>query len=172
MTGPQNVDKLAAVGFVTYLSDGRVHPRLVPALFALAAVVYACGPRPAANEAHARRPETGARPLAPNLAVSLRDGVEFDFRLTNEASRKVEVSFPSGLTHDFEVQDSVGRVVWRWSEGRLFTQAMQNHILERDESLRWRAHWSPTDRHGEHVAIVSVRSSSHPVEQRVRFTLP
>jgi Intracellular proteinase inhibitor len=86
----------------------------------------------------------------------------------------VEVAFPSGLTHDFEVRDSTGRLVWQWSQGRLFTQAMQNRMVDRDETVSYSATWSPTNlrRGGDYTAIASLKSDSHPVEQRVRFSVP
>jgi hypothetical protein len=149
-----------------------VLPRLAPAFFAAALVTYACGPRPPVGEANARKPESGSRSLTTDVNVSVTEGVSLALRVKNAASRKVEVAFPSGLTHDFEVQDTVGRVVWRWSDGRLFTQAMQNRVLDRDESITYEADWSPKDLHGQYVAVISLRSSSHPVEQRVRFSVP
>ncbi len=145
---------------------------IVPLLLTAAAFLYACGPRPANNEAHARKPAAGSQSLASSLDVSVTDGVKLAFHVTNEASKRVEVAFPSGLTHEFEVQDTLGRVMWRWSEGRLFTQAMQNRILERDETMTWQADWTPPDLHGDYVAVVSLKSTNHPIEQRVRFTLP
>lgn len=146
--------------------------RLVPFILVAAAFLYACGPRPSAGETQVRKTPTGQRPLEATVDVSTRDGVSLAFHVANRGSRKVELDFPSGLTHDFEVQDTTGRTLWRWSEGRLFTQSMQNRVLDRDESVTWEADWSPTTPSGVYVAVVSLKSSSHPIEQRVRFSLP
>jgi Intracellular proteinase inhibitor len=146
--------------------------KLAPALLLAALTAYACGPRPPVGETHARKPESGSRSLTSKVDVNVGEGVALALSLTNDAARKVEVAFPSGLTHDFEVQDSVGRVVWRWSEGRLFTQAMQNRVLEREESVVYDAVWAPQNHHGEFVAVVSLKSSSHPIEHRAKFVLP
>ena len=72
-----------------------------------------------------------------NLDVKFeRDGMRFALRVTNETKKHVELSFPSGQTHEFVVVDSVGREVWRWSSTRLFTQAVQNKLLGSGESMR------------------------------------
>lgn len=146
--------------------------KLAPSLLVAALATYACGPRPPVGETHARKPQSGSRSLVSDINVAVGEEVVLALRIRNEAARKVEVAFPSGLTHDFEVQDSVGRVMWRWSEGRLFTQAMQNRVLEQDESLTYEADWTPRDLHGEFVAVVTLKSSSHPIEHRTKFTLP
>src|SRR5688500_15643838 len=104
----------------------------VPLLCA-AAIVFACGPRPHAAEstvpdAAARptmKPDT-ANPLASSLDVRVADGVRFTLHVTNRGGRNLELMFPSGQTHDFVVLDAAGKQLWRWSEGRMFTQAMQS----------------------------------------------
>ncbi|MBL8982759.1 MAG: hypothetical protein JNL26_11285 [Gemmatimonadetes bacterium] len=146
--------------------------KLAPSLLVAALATYACGPRPPVGETHARKPQSGSRSLVSDVNVAVGQEVVLALHVRNEAAKKVEVAFPSGLTHDFEVQDSVGRVMWRWSEGRLFTQAMQNRVLEQDESLSYEADWTPRDLHGEFVAVVTLKSSSHPIEHRTKFTLP
>lgn len=166
------MDKFGPVGFVTPPPSGSVLPKLAPALLLAALTAYACGPRPPVGESHARKPESGSRSLTSAVEVDVSQGVALALSVRNEAGKKVEVAFPSGLTHDFEVQDSVGRVLWRWSEGRLFTQAMQNRVLEREESITYKAEWAPQDLHGEFVAVVSLKSSSHPIEHRSKFILP
>lgn len=149
-----------------------VPARIVPLLLISAAFTYACGPRPPVGEAQARKPGAGARALASSLNVAVGKEVDLNFLLTNGETRKVELSFPSGQTHDFVVLDALDREVWRWSTGRIFTQAMQNQVLEQNESLTYRASWDPGDRHGTYVAVVSLNSATHPVEQRMRFDLP
>ena len=140
---------------------------LVPALFA-----YACGPRPPAKETHVRKPGNTAQSLAAKVDVAVANGVHLALHVSNEASKAVELNFPSGHTHDFVVTDTTGREVWKWSEGRLFTQAMQNKVLGREESVAYRADWDPGQLHGTYIAVVSLRSENHPIEQRVRFDIP
>ncbi len=110
--------------------------------------------------------------IASSFDVRLDREVNFAFHVTNNAERRLELTFPSGQTYDIVVQDVVGREVWRWSEGRLFTQALQNHILESNETLSYEAAWNPSTAHGTFVAVASLRSENHPLEQRVRFSIP
>jgi hypothetical protein len=149
-----------------------VTPRLVSALGAAAVLAFACGPRPPAKETQSRRSDAAADSLTSKLAVALSRGVQLSFQVTNASRRSVELNFPSGHTHDFFVLDAAGREVWRWSEGRLFTQAMQNRVLGRDESLTYQAGWQPGANQGTFVAVVSLMSENHPLEQRVQFTVP
>ena len=114
----------------------------------------------------------GGAPVASSLDVQLADDVRFDFHVTNSAPKRLELTFPDGLTHDIVVLDEAGREVWRWSAGRMYTQTLQNHILESDETLSYGAEWPPQSLHGTFVAVASLRSENYPVEQRVRFTLP
>ena len=62
--------------------------------------------------------------------MKIRDGIEFDFRVTNSTPRKLEAPLPTGQTHEVVVVDSLGREVWRWSAGRMFTQALQNKLVD------------------------------------------
>ena len=98
--------------------------------------------------------------------------MRLDFRVTNGAARAVELSFPTGHTHEFVVTDTTGREVWKWSDGRLFTQVMQSRVLDHSESADYQAAWEPGSQHGTFVAVVTLRSENHPMEQRVTFQVP
>src|SRR5688500_16048371 len=122
-------------------------------LLCFAVLAFACGPRTrsesaSGNAARATQPaaqraattpqgaprsanatRTSDSPLTPSLDVDLEDGVRFEFQVVNEGKKKLEIDFASGRTHDLVVLDSLGREVWRWSEGRLFTQAMVSKVL-------------------------------------------
>ena len=108
-------------------------------------------------------------PIAVSFDVKVRDGIEFDFRVTNNASRKLELLFPTGQTHEIVVLDSLDREVWRWSEGRMFTQALQNKLLESSATLAWQAAWRAEVPPGRYVAIASLLSENKPLEERVAF---
>ncbi|HEY5547498.1 MAG TPA: BsuPI-related putative proteinase inhibitor [Gemmatimonadaceae bacterium] len=137
-------------------------------LILLAGVAYACDPRARSAEPEQRKVVAGP-PIAAALDVTIRDGIEFAFHVTNNASRKLELLFPSGQTHEIVVVDSVGREVWRWSEGRMFTQALQNKLLESSASLSWEAAWRAEVPPGRYVAIGSLLSENKPLEERVEF---
>lgn len=155
------------------MSVRPVPQRLIVALLAAALVAFACGPRTRVSEARRSEGAVAGPPIAASLDVRSGDVIAFAFVLTNSSSRRIEVSFPSGQTHDVAVLDSVGREVWRWSDGRLFTQAMQNAVLRSAEALAYEAQWrpSPTAR-GQYVAVATLLSENHPIEQRTAFVIP
>jgi hypothetical protein len=109
--------------------------------------------------------------IASGLDVQVQRDVKFAFHVTNNAARRVELVFPSGQTHDVVVMDSLGREVWRWSEGRMFTQAIQNRVLEANETLTYQAAWTPAGAHGKYVAVASL-NGDQALEQRVEFVVP
>lgn len=154
--------------------------RKVPfTLVCIAVLAFACGPRPrgesvaesSSGASPRRTPPTDARtPLTPSLDVSVEDGVRFAFHVTNDGGKKLEVHFPDGRTHDVIVLDSIGREVWRWSDGRLFTQAVQNRVLRASDSLAFIEAWKDA-RPGKYTAVAMLASANFPVEQRIEFTV-
>ena len=172
--------------------------RLIASLLALAALAYACGPRarteaeatfpvqqqgfalasmsaPAVARSIARsithersvKKESGS--LTANFAVAQKgDAVEFSFRVVNATGRRVEVTFPSGQAYDFIVVDSVGREVWRWAAGRIFTQSVQNKLLASGEVLSIGEKWMKP-KAGKYRAIARLHSSNYPLQQETDF---
>lgn len=151
------------------------------ALLCLAALALACGPR-SGSDVTSSAPSAGtaprnaavrsptASPLTPSLDIAVDDGVRFAFRVVNEGKKKLELRFRDGRTHDVVVLDSLGREVWRWSEGRFFTQAMQNRVLRTSDSLRYEESWRDA-RPGNYVAVATLSSANFPVTERVEFTV-
>lgn len=145
-------------------------------LLCVAALTFACGPRQR-NEASTGTRATAARvasesdlPLAPMFAVDVNEDVRFEFQVVNASDKKLEVKFADGRTHDWVVFDSLGNEVWRWSDGRLFTQAMQNKVLRTDDSLRYDGSWSDAPP-GRYVAVATLSSANFPIERRVEFVV-
>ena len=94
--------------------------------------------------------------------------VQFELRVTNTTGKRVELTFASGQAYDFIVVDSLGREVWRWAEGRIFTQSVQNKLLSKGEGITISEKWSPA-RPGKYAAIALLRSTNYPLQQRVEF---
>lgn len=138
----------------------------------LAALVYACGPHSRQTDASTKRSTTGGPDIASSLNVEVSDQVAFAFHVTNNATRRIELMFPSGRTYDIVVFDSIGREVWRWSQGRMFTQALQTRTLETSETLTYEAAWAPGTQQGRFTAVASLLSQNHPVEKRIEFAVP
>lgn len=100
--------------------------------------------------------------------------VHLTLAVTNVGAKKIELTFPNGKAYDFVVLDSLDREVWHWSAGRLFTQAVQQKLLARGESMRVEEDWkSPAGaKPGHYTAVGVVNSTNFPLQQRVEFTLP
>ena len=157
-----------------------MYNRFIAPLFCVAAIAFACGPRPGAASAAASTalpPRTAPapaerEPLASSLSVRVQDGVALALRITNSTDKQLEINFPAGQTHEFRVVDEQGRELWRWSAGRMFTQSLQNRLLGAGETLTFEEQWSASDAHGKLTAIATLMSSNHPVETRVEFVIP
>jgi hypothetical protein len=152
-----------------------VPSRLILLLLALAVLAYSCGPHTPSSESSepgSQRRATNGATIASSLGVEVSDQVGFTFHVTNNAAKRLELTFPSGQTHDIVVLDSLGREVWRWSEGRLFTQSIQNKVLDTSETLTYEAEWTPGELKGWYVAEASLMSQNHPLKKRVEFSVP
>ena len=169
-----------------------MNTRLAISLLIAGALAFACGPRshsetPAAL-ASAIPVNTSAPPVpekitrraaashaAPkvdphfNVRVAQRN-VQFALDVRNNGAKHVELDFVSGQAYDFVVLDSAGRQVWRWSEGHLFTQGIQNKQLSTGESMQARETWRRAAP-GRYTAIATLRSANYPVEERADFVV-
>jgi intracellular proteinase inhibitor BsuPI len=170
---------------------GLMNTRLALSIFAAGAVAFACGPSstadipsaafasavpmralPVARHARGSKHDDAPAAIQSQLGVKVRpDGVEFELRVANEGHKQVELTFPSGQAYDFIVLDPVGREVWRWSHGRLFTQVMQDKLLGAGDDMRLVETWS-AHAHGRYTAVARLESSNYPQEQRADFILP
>lgn len=170
------------------MSSSSLSPsRVAIALLCAGALAFACGPR-THSEAASTASLTTAAPvvqqgtthshsdgagLASQLDVKLdRHDVQFALHVTNQGRKHVEVAFPNGQTHEFVVVDSLGREVWRWSESRLFTQALQNKLLGGGETMSVGERWPHPKSRGKYTVIATLNSSNFPIQQRADFVVP
>jgi hypothetical protein len=65
--------------------------------------------------------------------------IEMELRVFNESNQAASIEFASGQQFDFLIQDSSGRVVWRWSEGKFFIQILGQLTLAPGESRTFTA---------------------------------
>ena len=151
--------------------------RIIFGLMCIAVLAFACGPRPNTGEVAGTSHSSHARSIAPNgpalvstLGVTVKNGVKMDFRVVNEGSKRLEVNFPSGKTHEVVVVDSLGREVWRWSDGRMFTQTLQNKVLHASDTLDYDAEWRNAPA-GKYTVIATLASENYPMEQRADFVV-
>jgi len=162
--------------------------RLVIPLLVAGAVAFACGPRPSTEAStppastvgvtraptpkRARR-QSDAR-LEPTVVVSRTAGgsVRVALHAVNTGDKGLELAFANRQTHDVAVLDASCREVWRWSEGRLFTQTIRRKAVGGHDTLSYNETWRPEGAHGRYVAVATLRSTNHPVERRAEFVLP
>ncbi len=156
--------------------------RSITWILCIAAIALACGPhaRHGDGDAHASVPgankaaehQFADTALATSAKVAVGSTVKLALHVTNLATHTVEVNFPSGQTHEFIILDSAGAEVWRWSTGKMFTQALQNRNVDANATLSFNEQWKAEGRHGKYTALATLKSSNHPVEKRVDFVLP
>jgi hypothetical protein len=113
-------------------------------------------------------------PLERDLTADVgSDAVEFSLTITNGSTEPVEVTYQSGCHADFAVRDRGSdeeREVWRWSNGRMFTQALETEALAPGESVRYVARWEdPTP--GEYDAVANLEATDADIEERTAFTV-
>jgi hypothetical protein len=129
------------------------------------------------NRVIAASASSHTRPAATTLESTMEvsvngEDVHFVMHVMNHTARKLEVTFPSGQTHDIAVVDVAGSEVWRWSSGQMFTQALRNQPLDPQGSLSYSMHWRRPRAHGPLTAIATLTSTNYPLESRAVFALP
>jgi Intracellular proteinase inhibitor len=168
-----------------------MNTRLIISLLCAGALAFACGPRSRSEPKSlaaalpiqltaksAERPRRGRNTkLEPRINSKLqvevaKQEIRFALNVTNVGAKHVELSFPSGKSYDFVVVDSVGREVWHWSNGRMFTQGVQNKQLGTGDTMQVDEAWKTPAQSGRYTAIATLNSSNFPVEERVDFVIP
>ncbi len=166
---------LAASFALAYACGSRTHA------FSLATAAAATNPGAApatgatgaaSSAGSARGAASGANLSAAVDVAVLGDDVHFTLHVTNNSTRKLELTFPNGRTHDLVVLDAAGGEVWRWSTGQMFTQALRNQRLDPHASLSYVVRWRRPQVHGALTAVGMLTSTNYPVESRAPFALP
>lgn len=108
--------------------------------------------------------------LEPTLhALDEGDDVEFVFRVTNTGKAPVELTFRSGLVADVVVYDATGEERWRWSDSRMFTQALESETLAPSQILEYTRIWKDPPS-GEYTAVGCLEADRQ-VEARTTFVV-
>ncbi len=145
-------------------------PLLVAASVAFARGYAAPGESTSASTATQNQQQKGA-PVASSFSVDVRDELRFQLSVANNTRKMIELRFPNGQTHEFVVIDAEGNEVWRWSDGRMFTQSLQNKLVKARDTAVYASSWDAEKMHGRFTAIATLMSDNHPIEQRVEFDL-
>ncbi len=152
--------------------------KLIIPLLCAAALAYACGPWRNSSgitesAASVRKHATSSTAIATTFdVISHGDRIDFTLSVANNTKKTVELRFPTSQTHDFKVLDTNGNVVWQWSKGRIFTQAMQSKVVKSKDTLTIANDWDISNAHGEYIAVATLITDSHSIERRVAFQLP
>ena len=83
--------------------------------------------------------------------VTLGTPVRFVFEVKNFTDETLTLNFSSGKHYDFEVHDSKNQLVWKWSQGHVFTQALSEIILAPKEQIKFTPDWDQKDNEGRQV---------------------
>lgn len=101
------------------------------------------GERPPAEEP----PRPGGR-VARSLDLNVEaDSVTATYVVANHGGKDIPLLFPSGQTFEIELRDGED-VVWRWSDGLVFTQAVRNEVLGAVDSIVVRERFASPDAAG------------------------
>ena len=170
---------LLLVGAVALACGSQSHPDATPSQTAKSvrqagapttAVTVAVAPTSGAAK-HAGTPAAAA-PLKSAFVVRAEArAIHFSLDLTNASKKNLELEFPSGQEYEFTVMDSTGREVYRWGKERMFTQSLQNRLLDGGETKRYEETADKALPNGSYVAVATLRSSNFPVQERVAFRL-
>lgn len=110
--------------------------------------------------------------LESTLDVEVTDEtVEFTLRVRNTGDGPVDLQFRSGKRVDVAVYEAeTGEKVWRWSEGRMFTQVLDTRTLESGEETAYEVTWgSPS--HGSYRARATL-AADRDVDAEATFSVP
>jgi hypothetical protein len=160
-----------------------MNSRLLITLLCAGAVALACGSL-SRNDATASQKTSTARHVSKGVKSDSAAKVDGDFavkiephalhfalNLTNQSKKHVELSFPNGQQYDFAVIDSAGREVYRWGAGRMFTQSVQNKLIDGGKTMNIDERAETTLPRGKYVAVATLRSSNYPIQERSAFEL-
>jgi hypothetical protein len=75
--------------------------------------------------------------------VEVGSPVRFTIRLNNVSGQETELDFATGQMYDFTVTRGK-TTVWRWSDGRFFTQSLSTRTIEPLGFLTFAEIWRPT----------------------------
>jgi hypothetical protein len=84
--------------------------------------------------------------------IIANDKVSFDFELFSNYERKAQLMFSSGQQFEIVITNEMGEEVYRFSEGKFFTEALIFKDLEPGESIKWHDEWDMKNKEGNKVA--------------------
>jgi len=112
--------------------------------------------------------------LSSTLDATVTNGaVTFTFVVSNDSFPAVNIGFSSGQSYDFEIYAPGGRLVWRWSEGKAFTEVFRQETLGPKKTLTYIEQWKPTSSTtGDYTAVATLASFNVRSANKVAFRVP
>ncbi|PSP75827.1 hypothetical protein BRC81_14210 [Halobacteriales archaeon QS_1_68_20] len=103
-----------------------------------------------------------------DVAVS-GDEVEFTFEVRNDGDDPVEVTFPNACTVDVAVFEDDAEV-WRWSEGRMFAQMIQQETFNLGDGMTETRVWESAPA-GDYEAVATLEARGQDLEAGATFSV-
>jgi hypothetical protein len=98
------------------------------------------------------------------------DTVEFALVVENAGDENETLNFRDGRRADFAAYRD-GSEVWRWSDGRMFAQALGSETLAPGERVTYRGTWDAPES-GSYVAIGTLAAVDRTVDADAEFLIP
>lgn len=160
-----NVERTAVAATVASVAMGTAHTAsMVPASSAMSGVATSSQPPAMVMVADSL--------MRADVIVRMGTSREVVLRVTNTGRKQAELRFPDGQTHEFVVRDAAEREVWRWSAGRMFTQALRTRAIDGGETVEFSERWPGAVPGGTYTVVAQLRSDNHPLEVRRAIALP
>jgi len=112
--------------------------------------------------------------LSKELKMVDNGGVlQIDFLLENQSSMDLLFVFGSGQKYDFHIYNDQGELVYRWSDGRMFTMAIKEMVIKENEQKKFKTSWDLKDKNGlvvpngQYRMEFFVTASVHTMEGKV-----
>lgn len=97
------------------------------------------------------------------------DRVVFEYTVENAGDDAATLQFRSGLKADFAVLED-GEEVWRASEGRMFTQAIETETLDAGTNETFSEAWGDPAP-GDYTVVATLDSTGDDAEARADFSV-
>ena len=104
-------------------------------------------------------------------------GKTFTLKVCNTSAATVSRDFGTSQRFDFEVSDTNGKLVWRWSDGMVFTQVVGSESWKGKECKEWSEDWDGSRSDGgrapagDYSAVGVLKSSPETRTDRTTFSL-
>ncbi|MDA7026063.1 BsuPI-related putative proteinase inhibitor [Bacillus sp. CLL-7-23] len=105
--------------------------------------------------------------------VQKQGKVEFNMSVKNNTDKTVEFHFNSGQKFELTVVDEKGNEVYRYSEGKVFTQVLETMKLKPGESYDFKDVWTSVPGPGKYSVNVTFlgRAELSTLQERKTFTV-